>query len=127
MDMQAETVGSLIDGLFDLREERRELAAAERMVKSRYEALEARLMAALDGQDMTQARGGKATATVSEDDYATVVDWDRLYQYVAQNQAFHLLQRRVNNAPWKELCALNGQPVPGTDIFRKRTIALRRI
>jgi hypothetical protein len=125
--MQTETVGSLIDGLFDLREERRELAATDRILKTRYESLETRLMAALDGQEMTQARGGKATATVCEDDYATVVDWDRLYQYVAQNQAFHLLQRRINNAPWKEFCALNGQPVPGTDIFRKRTIALRRI
>jgi hypothetical protein len=122
-----ETVGGLIDELFLIREQRRKLAETDKELQSQYAELEARLIAALDLQETTQARGRSATATLTEEDYASVTDWTTVYDYIRQTESWFLLHKRISNASWKELTELNGEPVPGTQAFRKRSIALRRI
>jgi len=122
-----ETVGGLIDELFLLREQRRKLAETDKDLRDQYAELEAKLIAALDLQETTQARGRSATATLSEEDYASVTDWTSVYDYIRQTESWFLLHKRISNASWKELTELNGEPVPGTQAFRKRSIALRRI
>ena len=122
-----ETVGGLIDELFLLREQRRKLAETDKDLRDQYSELEARLIAALDLQETTQARGRSATATLSEEDYASVTDWTTVYDYIRQTESWFLVHKRISNARWKELTELNGEPVPGTQAFRKRSIALRRI
>jgi hypothetical protein len=122
-----ETVGGLIDELFLLREQRRKLAETDKSLQAQYAELEARLIAALDQQETTQARGRSATATLNEEELATVVDWDRVHAYVRSQNAFYLLQRRINSAAWREAAAERGEPIPGTTVFKRRTIALRRI
>jgi hypothetical protein len=122
-----ETVGGLIDDLFLLREQRRKLAETDKSLQAQYSELEARLIAALDLQETTQARGRSATATLSEEDYASVTDWTTVYDYIRRTESWFLLHKRISNASWKELNELNGEPVPGTQAFRKRSIALRRI
>ena len=122
-----ETVGSLIDDLFMLREQRRKIAETDRDLRDQYAELEARLIAALDVQETTMARGRSASATLSEEELATVVDWDLVHHYVRTHDAWFLLQRRINSAPWRELTAERGEPIPGTTVFKKRSISLRRI
>jgi hypothetical protein len=122
-----ETVGGLIDELFLLREQRRKLAETDKDLRDQYAELEVRLIAALDQQETTQARGRSATATLSEEDYASVTDWTAVYDYIRRTASWFLLHKRISNASWKELTELNGEPVPGTQAFRKRSIALRRI
>ena len=122
-----ETVGGLIDELFLLREQRRKLAETDKNLQAQYAELEARLIAALDLQETTQARGRSATATLNEEELATVVDWGQVHEFVRSHNAFYLLQRRINSAPWRELTAERGEPIPGTTVFTRRSIALRRI
>ena len=122
-----ETVGGLIDDLFLLREQRRKLAETDKSLQAQYAELEARLIAALDLQETTQARGRSATATLNEEELATVIDWDQVHEYIRNQNAFFLLQRRINSAAWREAAAERGEPIPGTTVFKRRTIALRRI
>ena len=122
-----ETVGGLIDEAFLLREQRRKLAETDKDLREQYSEVEAKLIAALDDQETTQARGRKATATLSEEDFASVTDWSAVYAYIRQTESWFLLHKRISNASWKELTELTGEPVPGTQAFRKRSIALRRI
>jgi hypothetical protein len=122
-----ETVGGLIDELFLIREQRRKLAETDKDLRDQYSELEARLITALDLQQTSMARGRSATATLSEEDYASVTNWTAVYDYIRQTESWFLLHKRISNASWKELTELNGEPVPGTQAFRKRSIALRRI
>jgi hypothetical protein len=122
-----ETVGGLIDDLFMLREQRRKLAETDRDLRDQYAELEAKLIAALDVQETTMARGRSASATLSEEELATVTDWGQVHEYVRTHNAWYLLQRRINSAPWRELTAERGEPIPGTTVFKKRSISLRRI
>ena len=122
-----ETVGGLIDELFLLREQRRKLAETDKDLREQYSDLETRLIAVLDQQETTQARGRSATATLNEEELATVVDWCQVHDFIRGQNAFHLLQRRINSAAWREAAAERGEPIPGTTVFKRRTIALRRI
>ena len=122
-----ETVGGLIDELFLLREQRRKFAETDKNLRDQYAELEASLIAALDQQEATQARGRSATATMNEEELATVVDWHLVHEFIRSQNAFHLLQRRLNSAAWREAAAERGEPIPGTTVFKKRSIALRRI
>ena len=122
-----ETVGGLIDELFLLREQRRKLAETDKSLQAQYADLEAKLIAALDLQETTQARGRSATATLNEEELATVTDWSQVHEFIRSQNAFFLLQRRINSAAWREAAAERGEPIPGTTVFKRRTIALRRI
>jgi predicted transcriptional regulator len=122
-----ETVGGLIDELFLLREQRRKLAETDKNLQAQYAELEARLIAALDQQETTQARGRSATATLNEEELATVLDWSQVHEFIRSQNAFHLIQRRINSAAWRELATERGEPIPGTTVFKRRTIALRRL
>ena len=122
-----ETVGGLIDELFLLREQRRKLAETDKSLQAQYAELEARLITALDLQQTSMARGRSATATLNEEELATVVDWDLVHDFIRSQNAFFLLQRRINSAAWREAAAERGEPIPGTTVFKRRTIALRRI
>jgi hypothetical protein len=121
------TVGGLIDELFLLREQRRKLAETDKSLQAQYAELETRLIAALDLQETTQARGRSATATVTEEDFASVTDWTAVYDCIRRTESWFLLHKRISNASWKELTELNGESVPGTQAFRKRSISLRRL
>jgi hypothetical protein len=121
------TVGGLIDELFLLREQRRKLAETDKSLQAQYAELETRLIAALDLQETTQARGRSATATVTEEDFASVTDWTAVYDCIGRTESWFLLHKRISNASWKELTELNGESVPGTQAFRKRSISLRRL
>jgi hypothetical protein len=103
------------------------VAETDKDLRDQYSELEARLIAALDQQEATQARGRSATATLNEEELATVVDWDQVHEFIRSQNAFFLLQRRINSAAWREAAAERGEPIPGTTVFKKRSIALRRI
>ena len=122
-----ETVGGLIDELFLLREQRRKLAETDKNLQAQYAEQEAKLIAALDLQQTSMARGQSATATLNEEELATVVDWHLVHDFIRSQNAFHLLQRRINSAAWREAATERGEPIPGTTVFKKRSIALRRI
>jgi len=120
------SIGATIDTMFELRERKRELNAELKDIDEQYKGLEQQLIDSLDKDDLQQTRSGKATATISEVTVPSVTDWDAFYDYVRENDALHLLERRVAAAPWRELVE-SDEPVPGTEPFTKRSINLRRL
>lgn len=121
------TVGGIIDRMFELREERKVIGKQDELLKAEYTELELALLNAMDTQETMQSRGRAASATITEDLYPTNINWDVVFEYVKANDAYHLLQRRLNTAPWKELLQLEGEPLPGTESYLRRTISLRKV
>jgi len=120
------TIGYLVDRLFTVREERREIAKQDKELKDEYDRLEALLLEAMDEQQTLKSGGLTASAVISTDIHPNVTDWDRVYEYLLGTESFHLLQRRINAAPWRELYE-SGELIPGTEPFTKRTISLRKV
>ncbi len=119
-------LGSMIDRMYELRNQRSELSKQDKALRAEFEALSMQVMALLDEQGTTMSRASTASAIITEEEVAHVEDWDQTYEFIKENDAFYLLQRRFNNAAWRELKA-SDQLVPGTEAVKVRKVALRKI
>jgi hypothetical protein len=123
---QPVSVGSLIDQYFALREQKKELDRESDTVKAAMEVIAEELLKVYDAQGVTLCRGRLASASLSETVIPIVDDWDSFTQYIIENEALHLLERRPSTAAWRELHE-GGELVPGTAPFTKRTINVRKL
>lgn len=118
-------IGQLIDYDFELREKIRELGKKVDALKEEREKVEKQILEAMDEQTLPRASGTKATASVIEQVVGHVQDWDRFYGFITRTKAFHLLERRIASAPYREELKARGKPIPGVVPYTKRTIGLR--
>lgn len=117
------TIGSMTDKLIDLRNKRFELEKQAEVLKAEADLLAEQLMKKLEAEGTNKGAGKKGTCSVTEGIVPTVEDWDALHKYIKRTGQFHLLQRRVAEAPWRELFEKKGA-VPGTKPFTKRKLNL---
>lgn len=122
--LETPTVATLANRRFELREAKRELEAQVKVIDKELAANEFELLEAADAAGLTHFRVGKLSLAVSEQIVGTVDDWDQLYEYITEHSAFHLLQRRLGNAAYKEILD-SGDTVPGVAPFTKRSINMR--
>ena len=53
-----------------------------------------------------------------------VKDWDKVYEYVTKEQAFHLLKREIKSEPWREMIDNHGLLLPGTEEYNSHKITI---
>lgn len=123
--MKEYTAGNVIDRMLELRLLRSELSKQDKALKAEFDSLSEELIAILDSQDTIQGKTKKAVATITEEEVANVEDWDVVFNYIIENNATYLLQRRLNNAAWRESLQMDNAPIPGTTVFKKRSISLK--
>ena len=121
-----QSLGSLIDEYYDLRERQREISQEEKELKEEMVALEVRIINLLDADEVTLSRGRRASAGIAESEVPVVEDWDVYSAYILENQALHLLERRPSVSAWRELKD-SGEHVPGTRPFIKRSLSVRKV
>jgi hypothetical protein len=120
------TVGSLIDTMASLREQRRVLAKQDEELKAQYDATEAQLIEMMDGEECVKSTGKVASASISTTTVFNVADWDAFMAYLIKTKQTHLVQRRVSTPAVAEIFEKKGC-VPGLEPFTKRSINLRVI
>jgi len=122
------TLGSVIDDMWKLREEKRVSEAATKKIDEKISAQEEILFERLAAEGLKKADGTKASVSITEATVASVNDWDALWAYAAKNKYFHLFQKRVSDPAWRELMEKNkGKGVPGTEAFTKKKLNLRSL
>lgn len=120
------TVGSIIDHLWTIREEKRVMTAQLKEVETRLSSVETMLMNRLETEGMDKATGRKASVSVSTNVIADVQDWDAFWKYIISKKYTHMLQKRVSEPAYRELLE-KGVKVPGVVPFTKRTLNLRTV
>jgi predicted nuclease with TOPRIM domain len=121
------SVGTIIDSLFQLRESKRQLEEQVKNLTTQYTELEEQLMEKLDADGLDKATGKLATAWVSSTVVANIdgeENWKEFYAFIKKTGYFHLLQRRVSDAAYRELLE-SGKKIPGTQPFTKKRLNLR--
>jgi hypothetical protein len=118
------TMGSLIDGMFDLREQKRSLDAEIKKIEEKLDAQEKLVLERMELEGTNAVKGKKASASISTNVVANVVDWDKVYAFVKKTGNFQLFQRRISDPAFRELMELKGA-VPGVEPFTKKKINLR--
>lgn len=126
VDAPAEvTLAHLANRRDDLRERKRELEAEVKVIDQALAANEQEIIERLDGMGVNKFAVGKLSFSISENLVGNVEDWDQVYAYIKGNGAFHLIQRRLANAAYKELLDM-GDELPGVVPFTKRTLNFRK-
>jgi len=126
VDLPAEvTLADLANRRDTLRERKRKLSAGVDKLDALLAANEQAIIERLDGMGVNKFAVGKLSFSISENTVGNVEDWDGLYGYIKANNAFHLIQRRLANAAYKELLDM-GDELPGVVPFTKRTLNFRK-
>lgn len=119
--------------IIDVACEYREIIRAEdkeiKRKKANFEILENIILqqmkdAGTDESPMLIAGGLKATASVSINEVPTATDWQKIFEWIKENDGFHLLQKRISSAAWKSEIAL-GEEIEGIEKFEQRKLSLR--
>lgn len=125
MENQPLTTGQIVKRMVEVRDERRRISSRDKELIEEWRSLETELITRLDEQDMDKASTADGTASISETVLPQVVDWDAFYEYMKEEDALHLLQRRPAAAAFRELND-SGVAIPGVDPYTQRTIGLRK-
>lgn len=119
------TLADLANDRDVLRERKRELEAEIKLLDRALAANELAIIERLDELGVGKFAVGKLSFSISENTVGNVVDWDQVHAYIRDNNAFHLVQRRLANAAYKELLDM-GEELPGVVPFNKRTLNFRK-
>lgn len=113
-----------------LRDKKAEISAArkaeEKVVQDKMDKLEMLLMAALDKSGGEGFRSASGTAYIATKTSATVADKDVFMAHVRANQAFELMDVRVNKTAVDAYAAENGDVPPGVNYRTERAVQVRR-
>lgn len=123
----ADSVGSLIDEMHDIRERRRELAKEEKQLGQEYEALQASLISSLEATGQTGGSSDIASASIKTTNVANVQDWEVFHKWLRKTNRLYMLERRPAQAAFREYVenSRGHKPPPGVVTFEKTTISLR--
>lgn len=82
----------------------------------------------LDETKQDGARAGAYTASIIEEEYPQVVDWEPLTRYILRHKALYLLPRRVLSAAYREVkkSRRGNKDLPGMTTFTKRSLSLKK-
>lgn len=119
------SIGACIDKLYRLKEKRRAIESQADEVKKEENALEEHILETFSKSDLDGARGKVATAGVTRTTVPTVKDWDQLYAYIKEHDAFDMLQRRVSTSAYRERLYAE-EPVPGVESFEVVKLSLTK-
>ena len=97
-------------------------AKAEGVLKEDFEN---RLIAAMDAAGTITVKNDYGTFGRVETVMPVSKDWEEIYDYVRENDAFHLLSRKILAKTYRELLAA-GEIIPGVGSYTNVTISVRK-
>ena len=129
-DLRGISPAETIDAAFELREiireEQRKIKAKSDILNTLEDLILNHLDAAGTEDTPLMSMGGlNAVATRTEEDVATVTDWDAFYEYCEENHASYMFQRRINNSSVLEAHKMS--EIPGISITSLTKLRLRKL
>jgi len=124
------TVGEVIKTYMALREKKAELEAEvkERVaeVKEKMTKLESYLKVKMDETGLTSFKSDHGTAFLTTTDYANVADWDEVVQFIKDNDAYDLFEKRVSKMAVRGYIEQNKTVPPGVNYGTKLGVNIRK-
>lgn len=121
---QARTVGIIAD---EVLAEQIKLKKAENKVKEHEEIikkLKDELKLAAEKEDLTSGGGKKSSFSIEPQIVPHATNWDAFYEYIKENNYFHLLQRRPAVKACQELWSQD-IAIPGIDKFTSNKVTVK--
>lgn len=121
-------LGELIDLVVSVRAQKTALTSQLKTLIQEEARLEGLLMIAMNEVGTLKASSGMGhSVSMQQKTYPAVIDWQKFYDYVAENDRFDLLQRRLSVPAFNDMWAA-GDSIPGTTsstVWEIKTTATR--
>lgn len=114
--MAKRTLGKISDEIFGIKLKEKKLKLELKELEEARGDLEAELRKAAETQGLMNGGGLKSEFNIEEKTVPAVADWDKFYEFIAEENYFHLIQRRPAEKACQELWEL-GRIIPGVDKF----------
>jgi outer membrane murein-binding lipoprotein Lpp len=88
--------------------------------------VEADIFDAMTQQGVSRFANDEVSISLKIDTLPTVKDWDAVYAYIANNDAFYLLQRRLKTTAVAELREA-GEALPGIEYLETPSLSYRSV
>lgn len=124
-DQVEETLGQMIDKLYQTRAERLEVTKRVDAMKEQERQMRAKIIELLDSVGLAKASGQLATCGITVILEPVVNDWDKVHEFIRENDRFDLLQKRLSVTAWREMY-LENNLVPGTESMEVTDISLTK-
>lgn len=121
------TADKLVLAYMDLRNEIQELEDKAKGLKERQTEVGNKLLelCAEQGMDSLRTEYGTASRRVQSSYWTN--DWEKMYEFIAEHEAFHLLEKRIHNSHMKEFLQDNPDSMPvGLQAETKYIISVRK-
>lgn len=123
---QSQNLGNIIDELYAVKQEKKEVDAVSKKLGEQISKLEQDVRNTMADVGISQATGANAKVTVSEKTVATIQDWEETCNWIAETGSFYLLQRRISSTAYKDLLDA-GEGVPGLKPTELPNLSIRKI
>lgn len=118
-------LGSCIDKYYQLRAQRLNLEKEVKERKRTEKAYMEHIIAKLRGINMENGGGHVANASIKEVEVPTPKDWPAIWEFVKQNNAWDLLQKRLSGKAVQERWDQE-IVIPGIETFTKVSLSLTK-
>ena len=113
---------ALIDETYALKDEIAVLNQAVKSLSDKKKHIDSDIEAIMAELNLKVAGNGQHTVSLKDDVFAQADDWDVLYNYIKENDAFYLLNKRISVTAFREIINA-GETVPGlTPVVRVKLV-----
>ena len=95
-------------------------------IKAKMEKLEAWIKEQADVQGVTSFKTKHGTAFLTTTDYANVADWDAVLDFIREQEAFDMLEKRISKIAVRGYIEANKAVPPGVNYGTKLEINIRK-
>lgn len=105
----------------------KEFDKADGELKAKQTRLEAEMLRFLQANNTDSVRTESGTFYRQEELTPSASDWDALYSWIAENDAFDALEKRIKKTFVKDYMETNdGAIPPGVSVYREYVVRVRR-
>jgi len=115
------------DVLYAAREERYRLQNQAKILDELETKLEENFREKLPKGKASGISGAKAHVQLNPKTKPIVEDWDKFYAFVRKNNAFEMLQRRLNEGSANDYAEMNKRRVPGTNVMHYTDVSCTQV
>lgn len=106
---------------------RRDYETQDDELKQKQNVIEAQMLKLMLDSNVSSVRTDSGTFYKQEQMIPIGSDWEVFYNWIAKNQAFDALERRVKRTFVQEYMEEhNGEPPPGISVLRENVVRVRR-
>jgi len=125
--MEDTTAGKMVAAYIKLREAIQEKEDEIKALKEKQALVSASMLDLCSKEDIDSIKTPFGTLTRRVYSSYWTSDWDQMYKFIAENDAYHLLEKRIHNAHMKEFLEENPDALPiGLQSDRKYAVSIRK-